>query len=288
VSPLSLRWLRRIALAIGVSCALGTVAHAMPVTYTLHMVASGSLGATHFANTKLTVTAIGDASDVTSIAPNVPCNGLWGTTFTISGVDSGSIVSPLGIAVNQGMQLVGLTRGSCGASDPLWVSGYSAEAGTYNLASGIGSTMLGSPSPQSGVYPSTSSGMLALKEITSMTFEATFGTSVVPTVGLWWNPSESGSGYNIDVKNGVLVATIFTYKANGDPQWYITSGPIVDNVFTGTINKYSGGQCISCPYKGLPVSSGNDGVIRIELTSPTSATLSLPGGRVTRIQPQAF
>ena len=236
----------------------------------------------------MTVTAIGDATDVTSIAPDVPCNGLWSMTFTISGVDSGSITSPLSIAVNHGMQLVGLTRGSCGASDLLWLSGYSAEAGAYNPASGIGSTMLGSPSAQTGVYPSTSSGMLALTEIASMTFEATFGASVVPVVGLWWNPSESGSGYNIDVKNGVLVATIFTYKANGDPQWYITSGPLVDNIFTGTINKYSGGQCLSCPYKGLPMSAGNDGTVRIEFTSSTSANMLLPGGRVTRIQPQAF
>jgi hypothetical protein len=288
MSPMSLQWLRRIAIAIGASCVLATVAHAVPVTYTFHMTASGSLGATHFKDTMVTVTAIGDATDVTTIAPNVPCNGLWGMTFTISGVDSGSIVSPLGIAVNQAMQLVALTRGTCGTSDPLWVSGYSAEAGTYNLATGIGSTMLGSPSPQSGVYPSTSSGMLALTEITSMTFEAMFGASVIPVVGLWWNPSESGSGYNIDVKNGLLVATIFTYKANGDPQWYITSGPLGDNIFTGTINKYSGGQCISCPYKGLPVSAGNDGVIRIEFTSPTSGTMLLPGGRATRIQPQAF
>jgi hypothetical protein len=285
---MSLRWLRRVAVAIGASCAIATVAHAVPVTYTFNMTASGSLGATHFTDTKVTVTAIGDATDVITIAPNVPCNGLWGMTFTISGVGSGSIVSPLSIAVNQEMQLLGLTRGTCGASDPLWLSGYSAEAGTYNLATGVGSAMLGSPSPQSGVYPSTSSGMLALSEITSMTFEATFGASVIPAVGLWWNPNESGSGYNIDVKNGLLVATIFTYKANGDPQWYITSGPIVDNIFTGTINMYSGGQCISCPYKGLPVSAGNDGVIRIEFTSPTSANMLFPGGRVTRIQPQAF
>jgi hypothetical protein len=209
-------------------------------------------------------------------------------TFTISGVDSGSIITPLSIAANHEMQLLGLTRGSCGAVDPLWMSGYAGQVSTYNLATGIGPMVLGSPSPQSGVSPSTSSGALALTEITSMTFQATFGASVVPVVGLWWNPSESGSGYNLDVKNGVLVVTIFTYKANGDPQWYITSGQIVDNLFTGTINKYSGGQCISCPYNGLPTSAGNDGVVGIEFTSPTSAIVSLPGGRVTRIQPQAF
>jgi len=285
---MSLRWLRRIAIVMGASCAVATAVHAVPVTYTFKLTASGSLGITRFTNSEIAVTAIGDATDVTTIGAGVPCNDLWSMNFTISGVASGSITSPLSIAANQGWQLLGLSRGSCAAPDLLWVSGYANQVSTYNLASGIGPIVLGSPNPQSGVDPSTSSGMLKLTEITSMAFQATFGASVVPVVGLWWNPSESGSGYNLDLKNGVLVITLFTYKANGDPQWYITSGPIVDNVFTGTMNKYIGGQCISCPYKGLPTSAGNDGTVRIEFTSPTSATMSLPGGRVTRIQPQAF
>jgi hypothetical protein len=283
----SLRWLRLIAIATGASCAIATVAHAVPVTYAFSMTASGSLGSTNFADTEILVSAVGDSNDVTLLAPGVPCNGLWNTTFTVSGVNSGSITSPLSIATNQGMQLLGLTRGSCGAEDPLWISGYAAEFRSYNLAAGIGPMVLGSPSP-SGVYVSTSSGVLALTRIASMTFHATFGASVVPTVGLWWNPNESGSGYNLDVKHGVLVVTIFSYKANGEPQWYITSGPIVDNHFTGTLNKYIGGQCISCPYMGFPASAGNDGAVTIEFTSPASAILSLPGGRVTQIQPQAF
>jgi hypothetical protein len=168
------------------------------------------------------------------------------------------------------------------------MSGYAAQVSTYNLATGMAPKVLGSPSPQSGVYPSTSSGVLALTEITSMTFQATFGATVVPDVGLWWNPGESGSGYNLDVKNNVLVVTVYSYNANGDPQWYIASGPIVNNSFSGTMNKYIGGQCISCAYKGLPTSAGNGGVIGIDFASTTSATVFLPGGRVTRIQPQAF
>ena len=33
---------------------------------------------------------------------------------------------------------------------------------------------------------------------------------------------------------------------------------------------------------------GNDGGMTITFTSPASATLQLPGGRVTQIQPQAW
>jgi hypothetical protein len=33
---------------------------------------------------------------------------------------------------------------------------------------------------------------------------------------------------------------------------------------------------------------GNDGAMTITFTSPTAATVQLPGGRVTQIQPEAW
>ena len=36
-----------------------------------------------------------------------------------------------------------------------------------------------------------------------------------PATGLWWNPNESGSGYNIQVQHGVLVATMYSYTPRG-------------------------------------------------------------------------
>lgn len=120
---------------------------------------------------------------------------------------------------------------------------------------------------------------------------AAAGTApLTPVVGLWWNPDESGSGYFLDVKHGVLVATIFSYRANGEPEWYYVSGPLTNGgrSFTGTLDKYRGGQCISCPYAGRPTAAGNDGAVTIHFSSPTAATLTLPGGRVTSIRPQEF
>ena len=55
------------------------------------------------------------------------------------------------------------------------------------------------------------------------------------------------------------------------------------NVFTATLDKYIGGQCISCAYMG-PTLVGNDGQITITFTSPTTATVNLPGGRHIGIQ----
>lgn len=107
--------------------------------------------------------------------------------------------------------------------------------------------------------------------------------------GHWWNAAESGRGFNIDIQNGVLVVTIFNYEADGDSEWYISSGSLTNGGrnFSGTLDKYRNGQCISCAYKA-PTGLGNDGAISISFTSETTAVLTLPGGRTTQIVPYDF
>ena len=104
------------------------------------------------------------------------------------------------------------------------------------------------------------------------------GNTIAPQVGLWWNPAESGSGYAIDLEHGVVVVTIYSYNADGSPQWYLVAGPLINNAVSGPLTKYKGGQCISCGYK-VPTPNGDDGMMTIVFTSPTTAMVSLPGGR---------
>jgi hypothetical protein len=112
-----------------------------------------------------------------------------------------------------------------------------------------------------------------------------------PVAGMWWNPSESGTGYNIQVQQGIRVATMFAYAANGDPMWYLIVGNManmgVGIATTTTLDKYRGGQCASCMYQ-MPSTMGNEGAMTITFSSPTTATVQLPGGRVTQIQPYAW
>jgi hypothetical protein len=112
-----------------------------------------------------------------------------------------------------------------------------------------------------------------------------------PVTGLWWNPDESGTGYNIQVQHGVLVATMFSYDAMGDPVWYLAVGSLANAgsgvAATGTLDKYRGGQCASCTYR-MFAEAGNDGAITLTFTSPTAATVQLPGGRTTRIEPEGW
>jgi hypothetical protein len=110
----------------------------------------------------------------------------------------------------------------------------------------------------------------------------------MPFNGMWWNPDESGTGYNVQVQHDVMVMTMFSYTPAGDNVWYYAPGKLVGAGTTvtasGTLDRYRGGQCASCAYV-RPAMVGNDGVFTIVFTSPTTATMNLPGGRSTRIQP---
>ncbi|HVN69393.1 MAG TPA: hypothetical protein VMU38_07090, partial [Candidatus Binatia bacterium] len=107
--------------------------------------------------------------------------------------------------------------------------------------------------------------------------------SFAPVAGVWWNSNESGSGFEFDYQNGTLIVAVYSYLANGASQWYLAAGPITNNVFTATLDKYTGGQCISCAYVS-PSPAGSDGSITITFTSATTATVDLPGGRHIQIE----
>jgi hypothetical protein len=113
------------------------------------------------------------------------------------------------------------------------------------------------------------------------------GLGITPENGMWWNPAESGTGYQLDVQHGVLVMTLYSYTAAGAPIWYIATGPIINNGFNAPLQKYANGQCISCAYVA-PIVNGNDGAVSILFTSPTTGAMILPNGRVFNIVRMTF
>ena len=106
---------------------------------------------------------------------------------------------------------------------------------------------------------------------------------IIPIGGVYYDPTQSGSGFGFDYKDGTLIVEVYSYLQGGAAQWYLSAGPVVNNVYTGTLDKYTGGQCISCAFVA-PTLVGNDGTITVTFTSPTTATVDLPGGRHFQIQ----
>jgi hypothetical protein len=136
-------------------------------------------------------------------------------------------------------------------------------------------------------------GMLpqAYKNFPAVTFgNVTVEDAQVPKSGLWWDATQIGTGYSIDIKHGVAVVVMFSYQPDGTPQWYLSSGSLGNNgqTFTSTLDKYAGGQCTNCTTTKVPKSAGDDGSITIDFTSSTSAIVYLPGGRTSHIVPADF
>ncbi len=137
-------------------------------------------------------------------------------------------------------------------------------------------------------YVESVGGIVNLQESATFTVSIASPTDIIPTEGMWWDPTQSGSGYAIDVKHGVLVMTVFSYTATGAPQWYLFFGPLTNNTTTAKLLKFVDGQCVSCALWQLPVADGDDGMAIVTFTSPTTATIVLPGGHATNIVPQDF
>lgn len=106
------------------------------------------------------------------------------------------------------------------------------------------------------------------------------GTVGGPTMGLWFNPQESGRGYDIDLQGDTMIVTTYIYETSGDPIWYLSSGTYdhATGVFQSTYDSYSGGQCFGCPYQAPAVQIGAAGPITINFHTNQSATLTYPGG----------
>lgn len=109
---------------------------------------------------------------------------------------------------------------------------------------------------------------------------ATAGTVGGPATGLWWNPTESGRGYNIDLQGDTMIVTTFIFEASGDPIWYLSSGTYnhETGVFTSSYDSYSNGQCFGCAYHAPVVQSGAAGPMTITFATNQVATLTYSNG----------
>jgi hypothetical protein len=109
---------------------------------------------------------------------------------------------------------------------------------------------------------------------------ATAATVGGPATGLWYNPTESGRGYNIDLQGDTMIVTTYIYEASGDPIWYLSSGTYNHDtgVFTSSYDSYSNGQCFGCPYVAPVLQSGAAGPITITFATNQVATLTYANG----------
>ena len=102
--------------------------------------------------------------------------------------------------------------------------------------------------------------------------------NTLPDSGWWWNSSEGGRGYSIEVQDNQIFFAAYTYDPSGSgaPTWYYSGGSLTgDNYYSGRVYKATNGACFGCTQK-TPQST-DAGAITISFTSNTTATLTILG-----------
>ncbi len=192
-------------------------------------------------------------------------------TVTLAGAKSGTVVStPAGITCTP--STLGRVCQARFAKDTAVSLEVTPETGARFV--GWSGACTGRTSPQA----------LTLAESKSCT--ATFSAgAIVPEVGSWWNASESGRGYGIEVQytNGdpKIFFGAFTYTSAGPPIWYISFlSPTDDGTgFSGPLTSYSGGQTLLGAYQAPagPTTLGIGGqTLKLSFSSTTAGTIAFP------------
>lgn len=91
---------------------------------------------------------------------------------------------------------------------------------------------------------------------------------------LWWNPAESGWGINFNHQGQILFATLFTYRADGAPTWFVMSDGArqPDGSFRGELYRTSGPVFNASSWS--PISYELAGSMQVSFPSADAGTLA--------------
>lgn len=232
---------------------------------------------------------------VTAIAvppPIVPVNGWWWNP-----AESGR---GYGLEAKNGKLFIS-TYLYTDAGAPVWylangsstTTGFSATLNQY----GNGQTLNGSY--REGVYiGGVSPFALTFNTPTTATITWASGTTTIqrydivsggaaagpvggmPQTGWWWNESESGRGFVIEVQGNKLFFSGYMYDDAGNPTWYISTGDMTStSLYSGVFQRCSGGQSLTGAYR-TPGCVADQGNVTLQFTSQITADMTLPNGVV--------
>ena len=91
---------------------------------------------------------------------------------------------------------------------------------------------------------------------------------------LWWNPDESGWGINFDHQGQIIFATLFTYGADGAPDWFVMSNGarLPDGSFRGALYRARGPVFNASPW--TPITLVQVGTMQVAFPTADAGTLT--------------
>lgn len=112
-----------------------------------------------------------------------------------------------------------------------------------------------------------------------------------PEAGLWYNPDQSGSGFTFEFQKGVMAGYYYGYDAEGQPEWYLVSGTLLESETPGVMwelevepQRFTGGNCLGCPYQA-PNDPEALSAIRIEFLQRAYARITLSDDSIQYMVP---
>ncbi|WP_154224247.1 hypothetical protein [Marinicella rhabdoformis] len=109
-------------------------------------------------------------------------------------------------------------------------------------------------------------------------------SAFTPESGWWWNPSEPGTGYAIEIQDNMLFAAFYVYDEDGNPLWYTAQKKLDGNsYFDSGLNYSYDGTCIDCNYSEPITVGGVGGPVTIDFITETTGTIQF-GGVIKNIE----
>ena len=102
---------------------------------------------------------------------------------------------------------------------------------------------------------------------------------------LWWNPNESGWGFNIiQHPSNVIFGVIYTYAAPNRPMWYVLPGGVwtSSTTFTGKLYRVTGSPG-NIAFKGGDVTEVGNATLLFGSANNASLTYSVDGVQVFKL-----
>ena len=117
-----------------------------------------------------------------------------------------------------------------------------------------------------------------------------------PASGIWFNPEQSGTGFMLDVQDGVVAGYYMIYNQDGDPEWLMFSGALEANededndarwILETELLRFAGGACLNCAHQPFEEVSAV-ATLRMEFPWRGYGRFSVDEGPVQNIVPMAY